>query len=242
MKGRVRIGTSGWHYRHWLGNFYPEKLPAKQMLAHYVQHFDSVGLNNSFYRLPVPSTLEQWRDATPDDFCFAAKGSRFLTHMIKLCDAGPGLQRFLDRVEVLGDKLGPIVFQLPPRWHCNLERLDEFLSLLPRRHRYSFELRDRTWLNDDVYALLQNINAAFCIYDLGGYQTPCEVTADWVYIRLHGPGGKYEGSYTDDALKKWARQIRQWRRGGKDVFVYFDNDIGGHAPVNALTLRKILKR
>src|SRR5262249_36956829 len=152
-----------WHYAHWKGPFYPEKLTQSKMLEYYTQHFDTVELNNTFYRLPVEGGLETWRESTPDGFLFAAKGSRFLTHMKKLKDPAQGVARFFERVDRLGKKLGPIVFQLPPFWDVNAERLREFLEVLPPRHKYAFELRNPTWHTEEIYRLLRRHNAAFCI-------------------------------------------------------------------------------
>jgi uncharacterized protein YecE (DUF72 family) len=236
----IRIGTSGWHYKHWLGPFYPEKTPGSKMLAYYLKRFDAVELNNSFYHLPKPSSLETWRESTPKVFCFAVKGSRFLTHMKKLKDPEQGLQKFLDAVEVLGHKLGPILFQLPPNWQLDFERLANFLSCLPKRHRYAFEFRNETWSVPQIYDLLADHNAAYCIFDLAGTQSPIQITADLAYVRLHGPGGKYQGSYSDAALSKWAERIRAWQRELKSIHVYFDNDQAGYAPANALRLKELL--
>lgn len=238
--GAVWVGTSGWHYKHWIGNFYPERLPASKMFAHYREHFDTVELNNSFYHLPKPPALEAWRDSSPEGFCFAVKGSRFLTHMKKLRDPEQGLQRFLDAVEILGEKLGPILFQLPPNWERDLERLEHFLDVLPRYHRYAFEFRNPTWNTPETYALLAKYNAAYCIFDLAGFQSPIEITADLSYVRLHGPGGKYQGSYSDDALRSWAERIRDWQKRLPAVYVYFDNDDSGFAPQNALRLKDLV--
>src|SRR5579872_2368541 len=151
--GSVHIGTSGWHYKHWRGPFYPDKLPASKMLGFYAQDFDTVELNNTFYRLPLESGLEVWRESTPKGFCFAAKGSRFLTHMKKLKDPETGIGRFFERVDRLGNKLGPIVFQLPPWWEVDVERLKGFLEALPPRHRYAFELRNPTWHSPEIFRL-----------------------------------------------------------------------------------------
>ena len=236
----LHIGTSGWHYKHWRGPFYPEKLPASRMLEYYVQHFDTVELNNTFYRLPVETGLEQWRSSTPRGFLFAAKGSRFLTHMKKLKDAGPGIERFFERIDRLGKKLGPIVWQLPPQWEVNAERLEEFLSALPRRHRYAFELRNPTWHNAGIYAILRRHNAAFCIFEIAGMFSGIEITADFTYVRLHGPGGAYQGLYSDAVLGRWAAQIREWQRGLRAVYIYFDNDRAGYAAKNALALKAML--
>lgn len=162
--GATYIGTSGWHYPHWRGPFYPENLPASRMLDFYTRHFRTVELNNTFYRLPVISGLENWRRATPKDFVFAAKGSRFLTHMKKLKDTGPGVDHFFERVNQLGRKLGPIVFQLPPFWQVNPGRLDAFLAALPLRRRYAFELRNPSWHTQEIFGILRRHKAAFCIF------------------------------------------------------------------------------
>jgi uncharacterized protein YecE (DUF72 family) len=236
----IRIGTSGWHYQHWLGAFYPERTPASKMLAYYVQHFDTVELNNSFYHLPKQPALESWRDSTPAGFLFAAKGSRFLTHMKKLKDAQIGLGRFLDAVETLGAKLGPILFQLPPNWEVDAARLRSFLEILPGSHRYAFEFRNPTWEHPEIYRLLSEYRAANCLFNLAGYQSPLEVTTDLVYLRLHGPGGKYQGSYSEEALRVWAGRIRQWRAEGRQIYVYFDNDDAGYAAHNALRLKQLI--
>lgn len=234
----IRIGTSGWQYKHWRGPFYPADLPASRMLAFYLEHFDTVEVNNSFYRLPALATFENWKAASPPGFLFAVKGSRFITHMKKLKDPEPSSRKFFDAVAGLGRKLGPILWQLPPFWQVNAERLDEFLSVLPRRRRYAFEFRNETWFTGEVNVILQRHKAAFCIYDLDYRQSPRTVTADWVYVRLHGPDGKYAGSYSDDALKEWARQFETWAREGRDVYCYFDNDQAGYAVRNALRLRE----
>ncbi len=210
------------------------------MLALYYRRFDTVELNNSFYHLPKKSSLEMWRDSTPEEFCFAVKGSRFLTHMKKLRDAEQGLQRFLDAVEILQHKLGPILFQLPPNWEVDAERIATFVSLLPRDHRYAFEFRNATWNVAEIYDLLVRYNIGYCIFHLAGMLSPVQVTADFVYVRLHGPGGKYQGSYSDAELCGWANRIRIWRRELKTVYVYFDNDQAGYAAANALRLKELV--
>jgi uncharacterized protein YecE (DUF72 family) len=239
--GEVWIGTSGWHYKHWVGNFYPPRLPGSGMLAHYIQHFDTVELNNTFYKLPAKTSLLTWRESTPPHFHFAVKGSRFLTHMKKLNNAQDGLNRFLDAVDALGPKLGPILFQLPPNWELDLDRLAAFLALLPGYRRCVFEFRNPTWNTAQTYDLLAKHNAGYCIFDLNGYLSPFQVTADFSYIRLHGPGGKYQGSYTEAALEKWAVQIDEWSKRLAAVYVYFDNDDSGYAPRNALRLKALLQ-
>jgi uncharacterized protein YecE (DUF72 family) len=236
----IRIGTSGWHYKHWVGEFYPPRMPGSKMLAYYREKFDTVELNNSFYHLPKKSSLEAWRDSTPAGFCFAAKGSRFLTHMKKLKDPEQGLKRFLDAIEVLEHKLGPILFQLPPNWELDLERLTNFVSFLPREHRYAFEFRNASWSVPETYDLLARHNIAYCIFHLAGIHSPIQVTADFTYVRLHGPGGKYQGSYSDADLGKWAKRIGKWRRELKTIYVYFDNDQAGYAAQNAISLKELV--
>ena len=237
----VHIGTSGWHYRHWCGPFYPEKLPAAKMLDYYAERFDTVEVNSSFYRLPLESGLANWRDSTPKDFCFAVKGSRFLTHMKKLKDPEPGVQKFFARVDLLERKLGPVVFQLPPWWEANPERLEGFLRALPRRRRYAFELRNETWRTDEIYRILRRHNAAFCIFEIAGTFSGLEVTADFTYVRLHGPGGAYQGSYSAETLEAWAERIRGWQRGLRAIHIYFDNDQAAYAVENALELKRMLQ-
>jgi uncharacterized protein YecE (DUF72 family) len=236
----IRVGTSGWHYKHWVGTFYPPRMPSSRMLAYYSERFDTVELNNSFYRLPSENSLVAWRESTPGNFSFAAKGSRFLTHMKKLKDAEQGLERFLNAVNLLQPKLGPIVFQLPPQWEMNLERLSEFLRILPEGQRAAFELRNATWHTPELFRLLERHNAAHCIFHLAGEHSPIRNTADFGYVRLHGPGGKYQGSYSDAALGEWAERILGWKQSLKAIYIYFDNDEAGYAAHDALRLKAML--
>lgn len=237
----IRIGTSGFHYKHWRGRFYPQHLPASKWLDFYIQKFDTLELNNSFYRLPTMVAFESWRDATPANFVFAVKASRFVTHNKKLKDPQNALDNLLPRAERLGKKLGPILFQLPPKWKVNSERLVGLLEILPRELRYAFEFRETSWIVPEINRILHKFNAAFCIYELAGYHTPFDVTADFAYVRLHGPeAGKYQGSYSDARLKTWAERIQHWAKTLKAVYVYFDNDQAGYAANNALTLRHMI--
>jgi uncharacterized protein YecE (DUF72 family) len=238
----IHIGTSGWHYNHWRGRFYPEKFPAAKMLDFYAQHFGTVEINNSFYRLPPENAVKAWRDSTPRSFHFAIKGSRYLTHMKKLNDPEQGIARFMERADLLGAKLGPILFQLPPGWELNLPRLEEFLEALPPRHHHAFELRNETWRTEQVYRILRRHKAAFCIYELAGYHSEFTLTANFAYVRLHGPGGAYAGSYDDDRLSKWADRIREWRHDLRAIYVYFDNDQAAHAVENARRLDGMVDR
>jgi uncharacterized protein YecE (DUF72 family) len=210
------------------------------MLAYYCQHFDTVELNNTFYRLPPQSGLDNWRQSTPSNFLFAAKGSRFLTHMKKLKDPEPGLAKYFERVELLGEKLGPILFQLPPHWQLDTDRLTAFLDALPKYHRYAFEFRNATWNTEAVYEILQRYNIGYCIFDLAGVQSPRVVTSNFAYVRLHGPGNRYQGTYTDDALGGWAGQIADWRPTLQSIYLYFDNDEAGYAAHDAVRLKKMV--
>jgi len=238
---KVYIGTSGWHYEHWSGSFYPADLPKSRFLEYYQQFFDTAELNNSFYQLPSEKSLATWRDAVPDDFIFAVKGSRYTTHMKKLKDPKKSTDKLFDRINALSPRLGPVLFQLPPKWGFNGERLEEFLDNMPAGFRLAFEFRDQSWYNETTYKLLEDHNAAFCIYELDGHQSPLEVTADFVYVRLHGPEGPYEGSYGKKALSGWAEKIKAWRKKGKEVYCYFDNDENGHAANNAFELLKLVE-
>jgi uncharacterized protein YecE (DUF72 family) len=241
--GSIRIGTSGWHYAHWKGPFYPEAIRTGDMLTFYMDRFDTVEINNSFYHLPEKKTLEGWRETVPEDFLFAVKASRFITHMKKLKDPRESTGKFFQRMKALGKKLGPMLFQLPPRWKFNSERLEAFLDVLPEGHRYAMEFRDTTWFDGQAYDLLARHDVAFCMYELAGLRSPKEVTADFVYIRLHGPTGKkYEGSYSTRRLAGWAGAICAWARQGKDIYCYFDNDQAGYAAKDASRLRMMLDR
>jgi uncharacterized protein YecE (DUF72 family) len=236
----IRIGTSGWHYRHWLGRFYPKELPAREMFAFYQQHFDTVELNNSFYRLPTPEAFDCWRESSPAGFIFAVKGSRFVTHNKKLKEPEQPLKNLLPRAERLREKLGPILWQLPPRWRRNVDRLEEFLQALPKRHRYAFEFREPSWHHESVYEVLRRHNAAYCVYELAGFSTDPHVTADFAYVRLHGPGGKYQGSYSKQILQEWAARMAEWRLKLSAIYLYFDNDQAGYAAQNALELKRLV--
>jgi len=238
--GKIYIGTSGWHYKHWK-DFYPKDIKQSEQLAYLANMFSTVEINNSFYKLPTKETFENWRKEVPDDFIFAIKGSRFISHMKKLKVNGKSIDDFLDHARCLKSKLGPVLFQLPPRWKVNAERLRDFLQLLPRTVRFSFEFRDHSWNTPEIYNLLEQYRCAYCIYNLAGYQSPSIITSDFVYIRLHGPDAKYEGSYSKSALTKWAENCRAWQAEGKDVFLFFDNDQNAFATKNALTLLSLLR-
>jgi uncharacterized protein YecE (DUF72 family) len=241
MGARIHIGTSGWHYKHWRGSFYPEHLRTQDWLTFYAAHFTTVELNNSFYKLPTSSSFDTWRDCSPANFLFAVKGSRFITHLKKLKDAQTSSARFFEAAEHLEEKLGPILFQLPPRWHVDVRRLNEFLTFIPREHQYAFEFRDESWYVEEVFEILKSHNAALCIHDLGAKQSPIKLTADFTYVRFHGPTeAKYAGSYSTQVLKNWAKTIQDWNQNLSAVYAYFNNDVGGFAPRNAEKLKELL--
>jgi uncharacterized protein YecE (DUF72 family) len=241
---KIYIGTSGWHYKHWLDDvFYPAGTRPAQMFDFYAQHFDTVEINNSFYHLPSAKTFDNWRESSPPKFLFAVKGSRFITHMKKLKDPRPSSEKFCDVADRLGRKLGPILFQLPPRWKVNVERLAEFLESLPQRHKYVIEIRDESWLVPEVYALLRRHKTAFCIHDFADMKVPEEITANFTYIRFHGPtSAKYFGSYSSEQLREWAKRIEDWSQRLSAIYVYFNNDPGGEAVRNALELKRLVGR
>jgi len=235
-----RIGTSGWHYPHWQGSVYPEASRPDGWLEFYASRLATVEVNTSFYRLPSLATVREWCQTVPSDFLFAIKASRFITHRKKLRDPRRSLAAFLKVVRAFGSHAGPILFQLPPHWRCNPERLAGFLRVLPERQEVAFEFRDPSWHQPEVYALLRRHRAAFCIYDLAGFEAPHVLTAEYAYVRLHGPSSQaYSGSYPDTVLQAWAGEILSWKRL-KRVYVYFDNDQSGYAVHNALTLRRML--
>jgi uncharacterized protein YecE (DUF72 family) len=233
------IGTSGWHYKHWMGVFYPAGTATSEMLEFYARHFGTVEINNSFYRLPTATTFDNWRERSPRSFCFAVKASRFITHIKKLKDPKSSSAKFFEVADRLGKKLGPILFQLPPRWKVNVERLSEFLEALPQRHKYVFEFRDESWLTEEVFAVLRQHGAAHCIHDFEEMKIPHEITAEFSYVRFHGPtSAKYAGSYSKRELRTWIEEMRKWEV--REVYVYFNNDPGGAAVRNATTLREML--
>lgn len=238
----IHIGTSGWNYEHWEGPFYPEDLSKNQWLNHYQGQFNTVEVNNTFYNLPDPETLEKWKNGVSDKFTFAAKANRYITHMKKLNDPEESLKKMLRVFDAFGEKLKPVLFQLPPNWNFNEDRLREFLDLIPDEQLTTFEFRDQSWMNDRAFSILKENGAAFCIYDLAGYQSPMEVTANFVYVRLHGPSDqKYKGKYKTDQLAWWADRLKEWKDQGKDVYLYFDNDERGFAPRNALELKEMVE-
>jgi uncharacterized protein YecE (DUF72 family) len=234
----VRVGCSGWQYKHWRGNFYPADRPLKSWFEHYASVFDTVEINNSFYRLPEASTFGAWSARAPRGFLFAVKASRFLTHMKKLKEPEDPLDRFFRRARSLGRHLGPVLYQLPPGWKLDLGRLEYFLMSLPRDAAQVVEFRDTTWYAPEVYALLERHRVSLCLHDMPGSATGRLRVGPSVYVRFHGASGRYNGSYPDDRLADWAQWLEEQARTGIDVYAYFNNDVGGHAPRNALVLRR----
>lgn len=240
-KGTVYIGTSGWTYDSWEGRFYPDDLKKKDRLAYCGKRFGAVEINGSFYSLPKRESFEQWAEAVPGDFRFSVKASRFLTHMKKLKDPEEPLEKLYGAAEGMGEKLAVVLYQLPPKWGCNVDRLKGLLEAAPDEPRIAVEFRDESWHGEEVWETLRERGAAFCIYDLKGERSPREVTADFVYIRLHGPRKKaYTGSYSGQALRAWADFIEEQRDGGRDVYCFFDNDEMAKAPEDAQRLQEMV--
>jgi uncharacterized protein YecE (DUF72 family) len=237
---RIRIGCSGWNYKHWRGAFYPEKLPAKRWFEYYSATFDTVEINNSFYRLPSAETFRKWRDQAPPGFCYAVKANRFLTQAKKLKDCAEPLARMIAPTRELGDRLGPILYQLPPRLRIDLPRLADFLALLPRDLTHVFEFREKSWLTEETLALLESHGASFCAHDMPGSATPRWAVGRIAYVRFHGGEGKYWGRYSDERLLSWTDWLVEQAKNGRTVWAYFNNDIHAHAIHDALTLRAMV--
>jgi len=239
--GEVRIGTSGWHYASWWGPFFPENIRKKDALIYYASQFSATELNAPFYRTPTLEAVRGWVEQTPDDFLFAWKASKFITHWKRLSERCENSLALLEsRLKILGRKAGPVLFQLPPQFEADRERLAAFLKMLPKRRRTVFEFRHTSWYDEAVLALLRDHDIALCISDHHHAPAPWEVTARHVYLRPHGPGGRYQGSYRADVLRNWAVQIRRWQRQGRDVFCFFDNDQKSAAPKDARRLAELV--
>jgi uncharacterized protein YecE (DUF72 family) len=238
----AHVGCSGWNYRDWRERFYPPGLPARRWLEHYSRVFETVEVNATFYRLPTRETVAAWAEQTPEGFVLALKASRYQTHVKRLSEMASGVARYWERIEPLvgTPKLGPIVWQLPPNFHRDDERLAGALAALPREARHCFEFRHPSWFADDVYALLREHGAALVIGDHPErpWQTH-EMTADWTLLRLHWGRRGRRGNYSRSELEAWARRIAQWRRR-VEVFAYFNNDWEAFAPRNALALARSL--
>ena len=238
--GELRVGTSGWQYKHWRGRFYPKELPTSRWLEHYARYFDTVELNNPFYRQPERATFVKWRRAVPDDFVYAVKLNRFITHIKRLRIERDSVERSYGTMAGLGPKAAAVLVQLPPRMKFAAERAERFFGLVaPRRRRHALEPRDSSWFTDEALAFLGRRGVALVIGDTPHWPTHIAVTADFVYLRFHGPERRYGSDYSDDALRVWAERIARWRAEGRDVFAYFNNDEQAFAVKNALRLREL---
>ena len=239
MAEQIRIGTSGWVYRHWQGLFYPANLPQKQWFAYYARSFDTVEINSTFYHLHNASVFEHWRQQAPGGFLYSIKASRIITHNQRLEGCQDTLETFLSRASLLGETLGPVLFQLPPSFSLDLSRFESFLALLPQGFSYAMEFRNPTWLTEEVFALLERFGVALCIHDMSPLQVPLRITAKFVYLRFHGDVD-HTGDYPLETLALWAERMKAWQRNGLAVFAYFNNDASGMAVRNALTVKQLL--
>jgi uncharacterized protein YecE (DUF72 family) len=239
---RVFIGTSGWTYDGWRGPFYPRDVPKKDWLRWYAIRFRTTEINGSFYRTPSLDAVRAWREQTPDEFLFAWKASKFITHWKRLTERCENSIALLQtRLDVLAPKVSQVLFQLPPQFAKNRERLAQFLTMLPRRYSYAFEFRHRSWYDNDIIDLLRDHDISFCLSDHHDAPAPWEVTAGHVYVRGHGPQGRYRDNYPDKTLQTWARDIARWKRQRRTVFVYFDNDQKSAAPRDAQRLLEMVE-
>lgn len=235
------IGTSGWSYAGWLGNFYPEKIKSELILPYYAKTFDSVELNNSFYQIPKKNNVAKWAEISPSDFVFSCKANRYITHFKRLEDVTESVVKLLDSFSTFEEKLGPILFQFPPYWAVNIPRLTEFTDNLPKDYRYTFEFRHKSWFCDELYQLLHQHTMSLCLYDHKTYQSPEIITGSFIYMRMHGPEEHaYQGAYEDETLEHYAQKFIDWNKQGKAIYCYFDNDEKGQAPKDAKRLKDLI--
>jgi uncharacterized protein YecE (DUF72 family) len=234
------IGTSGWHYDDWRGRFYPEKLPKARWLEFYARHFSTLELNNSFYHLPSEKAFRNWHDSSPPDFTFAVKVSRFITHIKRLKDCNEPVNNFMSRTVILKEKLGPLLYQLPPGLHRDDARLTTFLTILPQGMKHAIEFRHKSWVEEEVFNILRQYHVGFCIFDMPKLTSPVIATADFAYIRFHGSGSLYSSRYSDKEMADWAKKIKRLAKNLKAVYIYFNNDVGGFAIQNAEMIRELL--
>jgi len=241
-RARAWIGTSGFEYDHWRGEAYPRELPRSRWLEAYAEQFDTVELNATFYRLPAAETFERWGRRVPAGFRFAVKASRYLTHVRRLREPAEPIERLWTRAARLGGRFGPVLYQLPPRWKPNLERLEAFAAAVPRDHPQAVEIRDRRWYRPDVLDVLDRAGLALCLHDMPGSVPRPLPVGPFVYLRFHGSGERYGGRYPHQRLRAWADRIAAWTGEGLTVWAYFNNDIGGHAVRDADRLRAMVAR
>jgi uncharacterized protein YecE (DUF72 family) len=239
---QVYIGTSGFSYRHWEDKvFYPSDLARTKQLEFYSQHFKTVEINSSFYHLPTAQAFQGWYQRTPRDFIFAVKVSRFITHIKKLKVCREPWQRFINNAKELREKLGPILFQLPPGWQFDVRRLERFVKILPKKYRYVFEFRHPSWFCSEIFKILKKYNISLCLADSPRWPYQEEITADFVYLRMHGGKILYGSNYSDKELKEWAKKIKKFLEADLDVYVYFNNDAYGYAVKNAQRLIELVR-
>lgn len=242
-RGAIRIGTSGWTYESWRGPLYPMDVPKRDWLRFYARRFSTAEINFSFYRTPSLEAVRSWRHNTPNGFSFSWKASKFITHWKRLlptCENSIALME--TRLRLLEPKIGVVLFQLPHRFRKDTDRLRDFLQMLPRRYRYAFEFRDKAWYTADVFDLLHDFDAALCISDHADAPAPWQATARHVYIRGHGPSGRYHGSYPSRTLRRWAAAAQRWQAERRSIFIYFDNDQKAAAPRDASRLMAMIEQ
>ena len=241
VKAPIYIGTSGWSYSHWDDVFYPSKLPPKEKLPFYSQFFGTVEINTTFYHVPKEETVKNWNKLAATGFLYSVKASQYITHRKRLKDCEESLHFFYDRVKYLKTHLGPILFQLPPSFKLNMERLKEFTALLEKKYTHVFEFRHPSWFTEEVYEYMKLNKLGLCITDLGGQLSPEIITSHFAYLRLHGPNKKYQGSYGTKKLREWKQKIMTFSKEGIATYCYFDNDEKGFAVQDAKELIHLLK-
>jgi uncharacterized protein YecE (DUF72 family) len=241
MSAKYYVGCSGWYYEHWRGLYYPEELPKPKWLPFYARQFTTVELNNSFYHLPSEKAFTAWQESTPEDFIFAVKVSRFITHIKRLRNSSSAVENFLSRADFLGEKLGPLLYQLPPSMKRNDELLQNFLSSLSPKYQHVIEFRHESWIDDAVFDILRGHNAGLCVFDMPGFGCPLVTTSDFAYVRFHGSESLYSSRYSDQELSQWAQRIAGLGKKVKASYIYFNNDAEAFAVENAITLRNFLQ-
>ena len=242
MSSYYYIGTLGWHYDHWRGGFYPDKLNKTAWLEFYARHFNTIEFNSNFYRLPSEDAFVNWRDSSPVNFIFAVKVSRFITHIKRLKNAGDAVEKFISRAKILGGKLGSLSYRLPPNMHRNDDRLAPFLSSLPGKMKHVFEFRHQSCLEAAVFEILHKYSAGLCVFDMSAMTCPLVATVDFAYLRFHDSTGLYSSYYSDGELADWVKRLAALGTDLKTVYVYFNNDIEAFAVRNAAILRCYLEK
>lgn len=240
-KNPFNIGTSGWSYSGWLGNFYPQKIKSNLILPYYASILNSVELNNSFYQIPKEKNVLNWVDLTPPNFIFSCKANRYITHFQKLKECTESVNKLLKAFSNFEEKLGPILFQFPPWWKIEIPTLKQFIDQLPQNYLYTFEFRHKSWFCEELYEVLDKNQMSLCFYDHKMYRSPEIVTSPFIYIRMHGPHEQaYEGAYEDSTLIEYADKFINWHKNGKTIYCYFDNDEKTNAPKDAQRLNQLL--